>query len=105
MLKHLLLYSIITDFIGALGVLNSLKDTLWVQMIAVALGRLDLVHLQSLTDCRVGPPPPPHIRKKSLKLSISHLLGKTPFSTIGNGFFYKKWCQIRINKRYPKEFL
>ena len=41
MLKHLLLYSIITNFIGALGVLNFLKNTLRVLVIAVALGRLE----------------------------------------------------------------
>jgi hypothetical protein len=42
MLKHLLLYSIIKDFIGALGVLNFPKDTLRVLVIAVMPGRLEL---------------------------------------------------------------
>jgi len=42
MLKHLLLYSIINDFMGALGVLNFSKNTLRVLVIAVALERLDL---------------------------------------------------------------
>ena len=56
MLKHLLLLSIIKDFIGALGVLNFSKDTLRVPEIAVALGRLGFCHPQSLTDCRRLPP-------------------------------------------------
>jgi hypothetical protein len=51
MLKHLLLHSIITDFIGALGVLNFSKDTLRVPEIAVALGRLDICHLHAFTAC------------------------------------------------------
>ena len=38
MLKHLLLHSIIKDFIGALGVLNFSKDTLRVLLFAVAPG-------------------------------------------------------------------
>jgi hypothetical protein len=41
MLKHLLLYSIITDFIGALGLLNFSNNTLRVPMIAVTPERLD----------------------------------------------------------------
>ena len=49
MLKHLLLYSIITNFIGALGVLNFSKDTLQVPMIAVTPERLGFVHLRPLT--------------------------------------------------------
>jgi len=40
MLKHLLLYSIITDFIGALGVLNFPRDTLRVLLFAVTPERL-----------------------------------------------------------------
>jgi hypothetical protein len=56
-LKHLLLYSIIKNFIGALGVLNFSKDTLRVPMIAVTQGRLGFVHPHALTACRVGPPP------------------------------------------------
>ena len=41
MLKHLLLYSIMKDFIGALGVLNFSKDTLRVLLFAVAPGLVD----------------------------------------------------------------
>ena len=44
MLKHLLLHSIIMDFIGALGVLIFSKDTLRVPMIAVTPGRLGFCH-------------------------------------------------------------
>jgi len=51
MLKHLLLYSIMKDFIGALGVLNYSKDTLRVLLFAVAPGRLEFVHLHALTAC------------------------------------------------------
>ena len=69
MLKHLLLYSIMKDFIGALGVLNFSKDTLRVLMIAVALGRFGFVHQEgnlrptgsvevphALTACIICPP-------------------------------------------------
>jgi hypothetical protein len=51
MLKHLLLHSIITDFIGALGALNFSKDTLRVPEIAVAPGRLEFGHLHAFTAC------------------------------------------------------
>jgi len=51
MLKHLLLYSIVKDFIGALGVLNFSKDTLRVLLFAVAPGRLEFVHPHALTAC------------------------------------------------------
>jgi hypothetical protein len=60
MLKHLLLYSIMKDFIWALGVLNFSKDTLRVLIIAVALGRADLVYLHALTACTILPPPTTH---------------------------------------------
>jgi len=49
MLKHLLLYSIAKDFIGALGVLNFSKDTLRVLFIAVAPERFGFVHPRPLT--------------------------------------------------------
>ena len=45
MLKHLLLYSIITDFIGALGVLHFSSTPIRAQVLAVALERFDFVHL------------------------------------------------------------
>jgi len=51
MLKHLLLHSIIKDFIGALGVLNFSKDTLRVPLVAVALGRLEFGHPHASTAC------------------------------------------------------
>jgi hypothetical protein len=51
MLKHLLLHSIMKDFIGALGVLNFSKDTLRVLMFAVAPGRAEFVHPHALTAC------------------------------------------------------
>ena len=54
MLKHLLLYSIVKDFIGALGVLNFSKDTLRVLLFAVAPGRLEFVHLHALGGVQLG---------------------------------------------------
>jgi hypothetical protein len=53
MLKHLLLYSMMKDFIGALGVLNFSKDTLRVLIFAVAPGRLEFVHLHALGGVRL----------------------------------------------------
>jgi hypothetical protein len=59
MLKHLLLHSMMKDFIGVLGVLNLSKDTLRVLMFAVALGRVDFVHLHALGGVHYFAPPPP----------------------------------------------
>jgi len=94
MLKHLLLHSIIIDFIGALGVLNFSKDTLRVQMIAVALGRLEFVHPHALSGVHYLPPPPPCNRQLYKQNNIAFLRyfltnhGKTP-STVRNSFFNK----------------
>jgi len=49
MLKHLLLFLIIKDFIGALGVLIFSENTLRVPVLAVTPVRLGFSHLHALT--------------------------------------------------------